>query len=81
MGPNLGLNCLQRLSVDDTEGVCCIYLLILLTKYRSKQCGPRSDFGLHCLTKRLLKHFSRQGKQITFAVIGVVRVKSAIMAI
>ena len=33
----------------------------------------QSDLGPHCLTKRLLKHFRRQQKQMTFVVIGVLR--------
>ena len=40
--------------------------------FGGKQCGPRSaGVGLHCLTKRFLKHFIRLHKQITFVVIGV----------
>ena len=35
-----------------------------------------NDLGLHCLLKRLLKHFSRRQKQTTFVVIGVLRVNS-----
>ena len=31
---------------------------------------------LHCLTKKLLKHFSRQQKQITFVLISALRVKN-----
>ena len=34
----------------------------------------QSDQGLHCLTKRLLKYFSRELKQTTFVVIGTFRV-------
>ena len=34
----------------------------------------QSDLGLECLTKKLLKHFSRQQKQMTFDVIGTFRV-------
>ena len=30
----------------------------------------QSDLGPHCLSKRLLKHFSRQEKQETFVAIG-----------
>ena len=37
---------------------------------------PVSDLGLHCLTKRLLKHFSRRQKQTTFVVIGALRFKA-----
>ena len=33
----------------------------------------QTDLGLHCLLERLLKHFSRQQKQTTFVVIGVLR--------
>ena len=35
----------------------------------------QSDLDLHCLLKRLLKHFSRQQKQMTFVVIGAFRDK------
>ena len=31
-------------------------------------------WGLHCLTKRLLKHFSIRQKETTFVVIGALRV-------
>ena len=34
----------------------------------------QSNLGPHCLTKRLLKQFSRRQKQTTFVVIGVQRV-------
>ena len=34
----------------------------------------QSDLGLHCLSKRLQKHFSRGLEQITFVVIGTLRV-------
>ena len=36
----------------------------------------QSDLGLHCLTKRLLKHFSSRQKQMTFVVIGALRFKN-----
>ena len=36
----------------------------------------QSDLGLHCLTNMLLKHFSRRLKQMTFVVIGTLRVNS-----
>ena len=35
----------------------------------------QSDLGLHCLTERVLKHFSRQQKGTTFVVIGALRVQ------
>ena len=35
----------------------------------------QSDLSLHCLTKRLLKHFRIRQKQTTFVVIGTLRVK------
>ena len=34
-----------------------------------------SDLGLHCLSERLLKHFSRRQKQTSFVVIVIIRVK------
>ena len=46
--------------------------------YRSKQGRPRSEqsyLGPHCLSKRLLKHFSRREEQTTFVAIGALRVK------
>ena len=36
------------------------------------------DMGLHCLTKRLLKHLGGQQKQTTFVVIGALRVNKII---
>ena len=39
----------------------------------SEQTAP-TGLGLHCLTKRLLKHFSRQQKLITLVVIGTLKV-------
>ena len=33
----------------------------------------QTDLGLHSLLERLLKHFSRQQKQTTFVVIGILR--------
>ena len=35
----------------------------------------QSNLGLYCLFERLLKHFSRRQKQMTFVVIDVLRVK------
>ena len=35
----------------------------------------KSDLGLHCLTKRLLKHINRRQKQATFVMIGAFRIK------
>ena len=37
----------------------------------------QSDLCLHCLTKILLKHFSRRQKQTTFVVIGALKVQFA----
>ena len=34
-----------------------------------------APIGIHCLTKKLLKHFSRQQKQTSLVVIGALRVK------
>ena len=36
----------------------------------------QSDLDLHCLSKRLLKHFSSGEKQTTFVMIGALRVKN-----
>ena len=54
-------------------------MLILLANVSVEANGvdpeqEQSDLGLHCLTKRLLKHFNRRQKQTTF-VIGTLRVK------
>ena len=38
----------------------------------SDQTAP--DLGLHCLTKRPLKHFSKRKQQTSFVVIGALRV-------
>ena len=40
----------------------------------------QSDLGLHCLTKRLLKHLGRRQKR-TFVVIGTLRVKNTILLV
>ena len=37
--------------------------------------------GLHCLSKGLLKHFSRQQKQMAFVVIGTLRVEQVLQAV
>ena len=36
---------------------------------------------LHCLTKKLLKHFSRQQKQMPFVVISALRVRKCIILV
>ena len=36
----------------------------------------QSELGQHCLSQRLLKHFSRREKQTTFIAIGALRVKN-----
>ena len=48
-------------------------------KCRGKQCGllcEKYDLGLHCLTKMLLKHFTRRQKQTSFEVNGVLKVNN-----
>ena len=59
--------------------VCYIYLLTLLTNVSAEansvdQDQTAPDMGLHCFTKRLLTHFSRQQKQTTCVEIGSLRV-------
>ena len=57
--------------------VICIFLLTLLTdvNFEANSVDPdQTDMGPHCLSKRLLKKFSRQQKQTTFVVIGPLRV-------
>ena len=39
----------------------------------------QSDIGLHCLTKRFLKHFSSQQRQMTFVLIGTLWVNNTLM--
>ena len=39
----------------------------------------QSELGLHCLTKMLLKHFSRLQKQTTYVVFGVLKVRKVIL--
>ena len=60
--------------------ICCIYLVALLTNVSvdansvdPHQTAPQlwfeqSDLAQHYLTKRLLKHFSRQQTQTTFFI-------------
>ena len=40
----------------------------------------QTDLGPHCLSYRLLKHFSRLEKQTTFVGIGALRVKTSLPA-
>ena len=65
---------------------CLLQIIALhywLIKHRTKQCWPRpdcslwagADLGPHCLSCRLLKHFSRREKQTIFVAIGALRVK------
>ena len=71
----------MHLTMLSTEIVCCIYLIILLTylsvhanSVYTDQTAPvlqeQPDLGLHCLTKRFLKHISRRQKQ-TYVVMAL----------
>ena len=56
--------------------ICCIHLLTLLTDIsRCRQIRLLlQELGLHSLTKRLLKYFSKQQKRVTIIVIGALTV-------
>ena len=58
----------MHLEMSSAQVICCVYLLTLLTNasVEANSVVPdqtalkeQSDLGPHCLTKRLLKHFSR----------------------
>ena len=65
--------------MTSAEVVCCKSLSYITDefKYRSNRVYPNQfNLGPHCLSKRLLKHFSRLEKQTTFVASGALRVKS-----
>ena len=48
----------------------------IVAKSLDSDLQEHSDLELHCLTKRLVKHYSRQRKQKTFVVICTLRINS-----
>ena len=61
--------CIKHLIMPSAEVFYCVYLVILLTivSVEANSVDPvqeHSGLGLHCLTQRLLKHFSRRLKQM-----------------
>ena len=62
----------MHLKMSSAEVVCCKYLP---HNTEAKCVDPeQSDLGPRCLPLRLLKHFSRREKQMTFVAIGELRV-------
>ena len=69
----------MHLKMSSAEVVCCKYLPSITDKLsiEANSVDPEqtAHIGPHCLPYRLLKHFSRREKQITFVAIGALRVK------
>ena len=53
----------MHLIMSSAQVICCVYLLTLLTnasvEANSVDLKEQADLGAYCLTKSLLKHFSR----------------------